>query len=45
VDAHSRLNTVFQDAVQAFLEDLNGQSLADLLRPSTEAQSRRIAAS
>lgn len=45
VDAHARLNGMLDNAVQAFLNDLNGQSLADLLRPSTETLARRMAAS
>ncbi len=44
-NAHDRLNEVLHDAVRAFLEDLNGQSLADLVKPSTEDLSRRIIAS
>ena len=43
--AHTRLNNVLHDAVQAFLKDLNGQSLADLLEPSTENLSRHAVAS
>ena len=42
--AHGRLNQVLRDAVQAFLEDLNGQSLADLLEPSTGTLPRRSVA-
>ena len=45
VEAHDRLNQVFHDAVQSFLRDLKGQSLADLLKPSTENLSRPIAVS
>ena len=45
VEAHARLGRVLDNAVQAFLDDLNGQSLADLLRPSTETLARRMAAS
>jgi Rrf2 family nitric oxide-sensitive transcriptional repressor len=43
--AHARLTQVLHDAVQAFLADLNGQSLADLLEPSTENLPRRAVAS
>ncbi len=45
VEAHGRLNQAFHDAVQSFLQDLKGQSLADLLKPSTESLSRPIAVS
>lgn len=43
VEAHARLHRVLHDAVEAFLRDLNGQSLADLLEPSPGNLSRRIA--
>jgi Rrf2 family nitric oxide-sensitive transcriptional repressor len=45
VDAHARLNRVLREAVEAFLQDLNGQSLADLVKPSRDALPRRIAGS
>lgn len=45
VEAHARLGEMLENAVQAFLRDLNGQSLADLLKPTPETLSRRIASS
>ena len=45
VEPHARLNHVLRDAIQAFLQDLNGRSLADLVNPSPESLARRIATS
>jgi Rrf2 family nitric oxide-sensitive transcriptional repressor len=40
VDAHARLGQMLDHAVQAFLQDLNGQTLADLLTPVPQTRSR-----
>ena len=34
VEPHARLGRMLEHAVQAFLQDLNGQTLADLLAPT-----------
>lgn len=40
VDVHLRLGQVLDTAVQAFLDNLNGQTLADLLAPTPQSRPR-----
>ncbi len=44
-NAHTRLHEVLENAVQALLDDLNDQTLADLIRPVTPSLPRRVASS